>query len=82
MRDGWVMCLHKPGEGEDCDLQGWLAALNPMQRRGGAGQPLVGLLCVEPKAPVGHRGKPLSQLSERELCPGEQGLQNINASFR
>ncbi|TQV80028.1 2-oxoacid:ferredoxin oxidoreductase subunit beta [Exilibacterium tricleocarpae] len=89
LHDGSVMRLHKMAAdgAAGYDPQDRVAALDHIQRRSAAGEVLTGLLYLEPNAPDMHEvmetaEQPLNQLGERELCPGREVLQTINASFR
>ncbi|MEJ2444177.1 MAG: 2-oxoacid:ferredoxin oxidoreductase subunit beta [Exilibacterium sp.] len=85
LHDGSVMRLHKAAS--DYDPQDRIAALNYIQKHSSKGEVLTGLLYIEPNSQDMHEvlettEKPLSQLNEKELCPGSKVLENINASFR
>jgi 2-oxoglutarate/2-oxoacid ferredoxin oxidoreductase subunit beta len=64
-----------------------LAAMNYLQERHFAGEIVTGLLYVENESEDlhGHLGTiatPLNQLGERELCPGAEALDRLNAGLR
>ena len=64
-----------------------VGALNHVQRAQEQGDVITGLLYVDPAATDLHEvmetcQTPLNQLGETELCPGEDALSGINASFR
>ena len=64
-----------------------VSALNAMEESKQQDQILTGLLYMDPDSKelheaIGTVSRPLNQLSERELCPGDSVLQNINESLR
>lgn len=85
LHDGSVLHLHKLDD--EYDTSDRVAAMHYLQRKQREGKVLTGLLYVETDAPDLHEvantvDKPLSQLVETDLCPGNAVLQNINDSFR
>lgn len=85
MHDGSVIHLQKLAEGWDpLDRESALSALHAAKRKG---EVLTGLLYMDAESQALHDmietvHKPLNSLTEKELCPGNQALQNINESFR
>lgn len=85
MPDGSRLLLHKLDGGYDPSDR--VNALAHIQSRSQQGEIVTGLLFVDPD-PVdthdilGTTSTPLNALSERELCPGSQVLEGINAAFR
>ena len=64
-----------------------IGALNYVQRRQEEGEVVTGLLYVDPDASDCHEildtvHRPLNELQETDLCPGNDALQAINESFR
>ncbi len=58
-----------------------------LQKHAAKGQIVTGLLYVDPDADDLHThlntvDKPLNQLGEKTLCPGNAALEKINASLR
>lgn len=85
MPDGSTLQLYKVDA--DYDPHDRVGALNYVQRRQQEGEVVTGLLYVDPDASDCHEilqtvHKPLSELDESELCPGNDALQAINASLR
>jgi len=71
----------------DYDVHDRVGALNYVQRRKEEGEVVTGLLYVDPDASDCHEildtvHRPLNDLSEADLCPGNEALQAINAGFR
>jgi len=85
LHDGSVLHLHKLDD--EYDTGDRVEALHYLQRKQGEGKVLTGLLYVNTDTPDLHEvvntvDKPLNQLSEADLCPGNAVLQNINDSLR
>jgi len=85
MPDGSTLRLHKLDD--QYDPHDRVGALNYVQRSAETGDVVTGLLYVDPKAADCHDvmdtiQKPLNQLSEADLCPGQNPLDSINAGFR
>jgi 2-oxoglutarate ferredoxin oxidoreductase subunit beta len=85
MPDGSVLQLYKVDA--DYDPHDRVGALNYVQRRQQEGEVVTGLLYVDPDATDCHEilgtvQRPLSELEEVDLCPGNDALQSINASLR
>ncbi len=84
LHDGSVIHLYKQKELDCHDRNGALAAI---QDYAGRGQILTGLLYIDPDTRDFHDNqntikKPLVDLSQSELCPGNRALKAINASLR
>jgi 2-oxoglutarate ferredoxin oxidoreductase subunit beta len=85
LHDGSVIHLHKIDE--KLDIHNRRSALDLIQEYKAEGKILTGLLYMD-KEPtdlhetIGTVHRPLRSLQEKELCPGNNVLQNINASFR
>jgi 2-oxoglutarate/2-oxoacid ferredoxin oxidoreductase subunit beta len=85
LHDGSVIHLHKIDD--KLDIHNRNSALALIQERRQEGKILTGLLYMN-KEPadlhetIGTVHKPLRSLGEKELCPGNDALKNINASFR
>ena len=85
LHDGSVVHLHK---GDDkLDIHNRRSALKLIKDYRAQDKILTGLLYMDPNSrdlheTVGTTSKPLCSLSERDLCPGNQVLQNINDSLR
>lgn len=85
LHDGSVLHLHKIDD--DYDTGDRVEALHYLQRKQGEGKVLTGLLYVNTDTPDLHDvtntvDKPLNQLAEKDLCPGNAVLQNINDSLQ
>ncbi len=85
MPDGSKLRLYKLDE--NYDVHDRVGALNYVQRRQEEGEVVTGLLYVDPDASDCHEildtvHRPLNELQEVDLCPGNDMLQTINASFR
>lgn len=85
LHDGSVVHLHKIDE--KLDIHNRRSALDLIQEYKQNGKILTGLLYMDQEPTdlhetIGTVHKPLRSLGERELCPGNDVLQNINASFR
>jgi len=85
MPDGSTLRLHKLDHG--FDVHDRVNALNYVQKRQAEGEVVTGLLYVDPDASDCHEildtvQRPLNELGEAELCPGNQALSAINESFR
>ena len=83
--DGSVVRLRKLAP--DYDPTNRIRVMNYLQERAAAGEVVTGLLYVQPGAADLHDHlntveTPLSQLTERELCPGSVQLERINAALR
>jgi 2-oxoglutarate ferredoxin oxidoreductase subunit beta len=83
--DGSTVRLRKLAA--DYDAHDRIAAMNYLQERQVAGEIVTGLLYVD-RAPedlhahLGTVATPLNRLGERELCPGSEALEKLNASLR
>ncbi len=85
MPDGSKLRLYKLDE--NYDVHDRVGALNYVQRRQEEGEVVTGLLYVDPDASDCHEildtvHRPLNELQEVDLCPGNDMLQTINESFR
>lgn len=85
MHDGSVIHLSKLVS--DWDPQDRQSALNAIAEAKGRGEYLTGLIYVDPDSQELHdvletSKKPLRNLAEKDLCPGNKALQNINESLR
>ena len=85
LHDGSVVHLHKLDE--KLDIHNRRSALDLIQEYKSEGKILTGLLYMDPETSdlhetIGTVNKPLRSLTEKELCPGNNALQNINAGFR
>lgn len=85
LHDGSVIHLHKMSEGMDPLNRG--ASLAAMEESKAKGEILTGLLYMDPDSQELHEmietvQRPLNQLTEKELCPGNTVLENINESLR
>jgi len=83
--DGSVVRLRKLTQ--DYDPTDRIKVMNYLQERAAAGEVVTGLLYMQPGSADLHEHlntveTPLSQLSERELCPGSVTLERINAALR
>jgi 2-oxoglutarate ferredoxin oxidoreductase subunit beta len=83
--DGSVLRLRKLHP--DYDPADRLSAMSYLQERHAAGEIVTGLLYVDPEAHDLHDHfetveRPLNELGEAELCPGNEALQKLNASLR
>jgi 2-oxoglutarate/2-oxoacid ferredoxin oxidoreductase subunit beta len=83
--DGSILRLRKLGD--DHDVRNRIAAMNHLQERHAQGEIVTGLLYLEPEPKDLHANLntvpvPFNQLTERELCPGAQVLEQINAALR
>jgi 2-oxoglutarate ferredoxin oxidoreductase subunit beta len=83
--DGSKLVLKKVAA--DYDAYDRLGALNFLQRHAAMGQVVTGLLFVDREPEDLHHSfntvpTPLNMLSEKELCPGADVLDKINASLR
>ena len=85
LHDGSELRLRKLSD--EYDPGDRLAAMNFLQAHAARGQIVTGLLYVDPEADDLHGHfdtvpTPLNQLGERELCPGADTLDAINAGLR
>lgn len=85
MPDGSTLRLYKLDE--QYDPHDRVGALNYVQRRQEEGEVVTGMLYVDPDASDCHEvldtvQRPLSELTEADLCPGQVALEAINQSFR
>jgi 2-oxoglutarate/2-oxoacid ferredoxin oxidoreductase subunit beta len=85
LHDGSVIRLAKLRP--DYDPHDRISALTYMQSRAAAGELVTGLIYLERDPSDMHANlntvdMPLNRLSEKELCPGAQALDAINASYR
>ncbi|MBI2295309.1 MAG: 2-oxoacid:ferredoxin oxidoreductase subunit beta [Betaproteobacteria bacterium] len=83
--DGSVLRLRKLAP--DYDPTDRLKAMSHLQERAAAGEVVTGLLYIKPDSVDLHEylntvKTPLTQLNERELCPGSVMLERINAALR
>lgn len=85
MPDGSTLRLYKLDD--QYDPYDRVGALNYVQRRKEEGEAVTGLLYVDPNAVdchdiMGTVKTPLNELTEADLCPGQDMLQSINESYR
>lgn len=85
MHDGSTIHLYKMAEG--LDVFNRRSALNAMEDHRETGDILTGLIYMDKDSRDLHdvletSQRPLNQLEEGDLCPGNQMLKNINASLR
>jgi 2-oxoglutarate ferredoxin oxidoreductase subunit beta len=85
MHDGSLIHLQKLAEG--WNPQDRYSALNAVHQSRERGEILTGLIFMDAESQELHEtiqtaNKPLNSLKEKDLCPGNQALQNINESFR
>ncbi|HEY5644611.1 MAG TPA: 2-oxoacid:ferredoxin oxidoreductase subunit beta [Pseudomonadales bacterium] len=85
MPDGSTLRLRKLDT--DFDVHSRIDALNHVLSRQAEGEVLTGLLYVDPNASDCHEildtvQRPLNELAEAELCPGNAALADINEGFR
>jgi len=85
MPDGSTLRLRKLDNAFDPHDR--VSALNYVQTRQAEGEVVTGLLYVDPDAADCHEisntvERPLNELNEPELCPGNDALAAINESFR
>jgi 2-oxoglutarate ferredoxin oxidoreductase subunit beta len=85
MHDGSYLQFQKLAK--DWDPQDRISAANALQQARAKGEILTGLLYVNTTfkdlhATLHTSSKPLNKLSEKELCPGEAALDEINEGFR
>lgn len=85
LHDGSVIQLHKLAN--DWNPLDRVSAINAVQNAKAKNEILTGLLYLNPECQDLHTliettEKPLNALTESELCPGSQTLEEINASFR
>ncbi|MFN2500483.1 MAG: 2-oxoacid:ferredoxin oxidoreductase subunit beta [Pyrinomonadaceae bacterium] len=85
MHDGSVIKLHKVDK--NWDPFNRVSAMNAVQTARGKGEILTGLLYMNNDAPELHEllqtaDRPLNALTKRDLCPGADILEQINARSR
>jgi 2-oxoglutarate ferredoxin oxidoreductase subunit beta len=85
MHDGSSIHLHKVSEALDPFDR--CSAMVTLEQHRHSGSVLTGLIYMDKNAPDLHEvlqtsGRPLNQLAEGDLCPGNKMLENINASLR
>jgi 2-oxoglutarate ferredoxin oxidoreductase subunit beta len=85
MHDGSVIHLHKMSK--SLDPFNRISAMMAIEEHRARGSILTGLLYMDKDSPELHEvlqtsQRPLNQLSESDLCPGNRVLENINASLR
>lgn len=85
MHDGSVISLRKLDR--DWDPLNRISAINAVQEAREKGEILTGLLYMDPNASDLHdlihtSDRPLNSLTQSDLCPGAQALDNLNASLR
>ena len=83
--DGSVLRLRKLAA--EYDPTDRVSAMNHLQGRAALGEIVTGLLYVDPEPrdlheSLGTIAPPLNGLNERELCPGSEALERLNASLR
>ncbi|MGE0358219.1 MAG: 2-oxoacid:ferredoxin oxidoreductase subunit beta [Burkholderiales bacterium] len=83
--DGSLLRLRKISE--DYDSSSRISAMSYVQSRYAHGEIVTGLLYVEPEAgdlheSLGTTARPLNELGEKELCPGQSALEKFNAGLR
>jgi 2-oxoglutarate ferredoxin oxidoreductase subunit beta len=83
--DGSILRLRKVSA--EYDAHDRIAAMTYLQERHAAGEIVTGLLYLDPESDdmhgyLGTVEQPLNELAERELCPGNEALQRLNASLR
>lgn len=85
MHDGSILELHKC---EDCmDITSRRAAIDALEHHREQGHLLTGILHVDKDADETHdilktTAAPLNRLTETELCPGNETLQNLMDDYR
>jgi len=85
LHDGSVVHLHKLNESYDPTNRAM--ALATLQEHEARGEVATGILYLNPEAPDLHTimdtvEQPLNELTEKDLCPGVDALEAINASLR
>ncbi|MEM7078100.1 MAG: 2-oxoacid:ferredoxin oxidoreductase subunit beta [Pseudomonadota bacterium] len=85
MPDGSTLKLFKLDD--DYDPHDRVGALSYVQRKQSEGEVVTGLLYMDPDAKDCHDvldtvARPLNELTEEQLCPGNDALAAINESFR
>jgi 2-oxoglutarate/2-oxoacid ferredoxin oxidoreductase subunit beta len=85
MPDGSTLQLYKLDD--SYDVHDRVGALNYVQRRQEEGEVVTGMLYLDPNAADCHEimdttRRPLNELEEADLCPGQDALQAINEGFR
>ena len=83
--DGSTLALRKLAA--DYEITDRTAALGFLQHHAKKGQIVTGLLYVEQDSEDLHAhlrtiDRPLNELGEQELCPGQAALEKFNASLR
>jgi len=85
LHDGSVVHLHKLSE--EFDPTDRVAVLNTLQEHERRGEIPTGIVYINPEMPELHEiiqtvEQPLNSLTEKDLCPGIDALEAINASLR
>lgn len=85
LHDGSVIHLYK--NDEELDVHNRLSAIQAIHKRKEKGEILTGLLYLDPDCQdlheiIGSVEKPLRDLDETALCPGNRSLEAINDSLR
>jgi 2-oxoglutarate ferredoxin oxidoreductase subunit beta len=85
MHDGSEIRLHKLEK--DWDPMNRLSAMNALHRARAKGEVLTGMLFIDPDSSDLHNmietaDRPLNSLAEKDLCPGSNVLEAVNASLR
>jgi len=85
LHDGSILRLGKLAQNHDPFNR--IDAINFIQKRQQSGEVPTGLFYVDPDEPDFHDisetvRKPLGQLTETDLCPGNNELKKINTAFR
>ncbi len=85
LHDGSVMQLHKLAA--DYDPTDKQAVLPVLERHRQSGEVATGLIYLDPDECdfhdlIGTANKPLNSFTDKDLCPGNDALQAINASLR
>jgi len=85
LHDGSVIHLYKGDE--NLDVHNRLSAIQAVHESKGKGEILTGLLFIDPDCQelheiIGSVEKPLRDLDETALCPGNKSLEAVNDSLR
>ena len=85
MHDGSYIQLHKLEQ--EWDPQDRISAINAMQHAKAKNEILTGLLYIDEDSKdlnhiINTSNKPLNSFTEKELCPGNEALKELNASLR